>query len=176
MNADSPITPDARRPGTAGGLALLAARLLLAGVFSFAAVTKLDQPDQFARAIEKFRWTTPGDHDHLVKFLAFAIPWTELACAAALVLGVWTRSAALVLGGLLGTFTWAIVGVLRRGETFKCSCFGRLRLACPEELSTCNLYQNGALIALALAVLLLGGGRFSMDRLLRRRSEPTVSA
>lgn len=175
MAPDTPTTSGARRPGAAGGVALLTLRLLLAGVFTIAALAKLDQPDQFARAIEKFKWTTPGDHDHLVKLLAFVIPWTELACAAALVLGAWTRSAALVLAALLGTFTWAIAGVLQRGETFKCSCFGRLRLACPEELSACNLYQNGVLIAVALAVLAFGGGRFSLDRLLQRRPRPTLT-
>lgn len=169
-------TPEAPRPPAALVVASMLPRLALAGVFAFAAWTKLANPGSFALAIEKFKWTTAGDHDHLVKLAAFAIPWTELLCAASLILGVWTRAAALLLTASLGAFTWAIVGVLQRGETFKCSCFGRLRLFCPEELSWCNAYQNSALIAIGLAALAIGGGRFSLDRLRRRDDRPKVEA
>ncbi len=151
------------------GAIALAARVTLGGVFLFAAYTKLSDPLQFALAIEKFKLTTPGDHDHLVKLAAFAIPWTEALCGVALILGLWTRAGALLLVALLGFFIYAILGVLARGETFKCSCFGRLRLFCPEELSRCNIWQNAGLIAVGLVPPVLGGGRFSLDRVFGRR-------
>ncbi len=155
-----------RAPRALGALSL-AARVTLGAVFLLAAYTKLSDPMLFAQAIEKFKLTTPGDHDHLVKLLAFAVPWTEAICGVALILGIWTRAGALILVALLGFFIYAILGVLSRGETFKCSCFGRLRLFCPEELSRCNIVQNGALVAIGLVPLILGGGRFSLDGMIR---------
>lgn len=174
--SDDTMTPAPPRTPMVPSLLALAPRLVLAAIFGFAAITKLENPGSFAKAIEKFKWTTEGDHDHLVKLAAFAIPWTELLCAAGLIAGLWTRASALLLTASLGVFTWAIVGVLQRGETFKCSCFGRLRLFCPEELSWCNVYQNSVLIAIGVAALAIGGGRFSLDRLLRRAGPPKVEA
>lgn len=164
-----------RRTSTVLGVIALAARVTLGAAFLFAAYTKLSDPALFADAIQKFKYTTEHDHDHLVKLGAFAIPWTEAVCGAALVLGLWTRAAALVLVALLGFFTFAIYEVVASGETFKCGCFGRLRLFCPEELSRCNLWQNGGLAAIGLTALGLGGGRFSLDWLLRRRATPRIT-
>ncbi len=162
-----PAEPRALSP-VLGALSL-AARVTLGAVVLVAAYTKLSDPMLFAQAIEKFKVTTPGDHDHLVKLLAFTIPWTEALCGVALILGIWTRAGALILVALLAFFIYAILGVLSRGETFKCSCFGRLRLFCPEELSRCNIVQNAALVAIGLVPLILGGGRFSLDRILPTR-------
>ncbi len=154
----------------------LAARLALGGAFLFAAWAKLSNPGLFADAISKFKMTSPGDHDHLVTLAAFAIPWTEAVCGVMLILGAWTRAASLVLVALLGFFTYGIYEVVVvRGETFKCSCFGTFRLFCPEELSRCNLWQNGGLIAIGIVPFVLGGGRFSLDWLFsRRRNTPQI--
>ncbi|MFM9996267.1 MAG: DoxX family protein [Phycisphaerales bacterium] len=173
INYDTTGTP--RTPPALAAAAMLP-RLALAAVFIFAAATKLSSPRSLALAIEKFKWTTEGDHDHLVKLAAFVIPWTELLCAACLILGLWTRTAAFLLTASLGAFTWAIVAVLQRGETFECSCFGRFSFFCPKQLTWCNVYQNSVLIAIGLAALAIGGGRFSLDRLLRRGGPPKVEA
>jgi uncharacterized membrane protein YphA (DoxX/SURF4 family) len=143
---------------------ILVCRVALGVVFLFAAYTKLSDPLLFAQAIEKFKMTTPGDHDHLVKIAAFAVPWIEALAAAALMVGLRTRAAALVLVAMLAFFMYAIYGVLARGESFECSCFGRLSLLCPKKLGWCNIAQNAALIALGLVPLAAGGGQFSLDR------------
>lgn len=167
------ITPAAPGSSVLGALSLIA-RVALGGLFLYAAYMKLDDPQLFAQAIEKFKLTTPGDHDHLVKLAAFSIPWVEAVCGTALILGLWTRASALVLIALLGFFTYAIFGVISRGETFKCSCFGRLRLFCPEEISRCNLKQNAGMMAVGLIPLIIGGGRFSLDAMLFRRRISTA--
>src|SRR5262245_4505675 len=102
---NDPVHPDPRSTGAAASAVALGARLVLGGLFLFAAYAKLKNPLLFAQAIEKFHVVTPGDHDHITKLLAFGIPWVELAAGIALILGLWTRAAALVLIGALAAFT-----------------------------------------------------------------------
>lgn len=168
---ESPAAGSARRP--LWSVVAMALRLLLGGVFIYSGLMKLDDPLLFAQAIEKFKVTDPVDHEHLVKLATFAIPWTELLCGAALVVGMWTRAAALVLALALAGFMVLIWQVLARGEAFECSCFGRLKLLCPTRLSRCNLYQNGVLTGLALVLLAGGAGRWSVDRLIAPRKAGT---
>lgn len=163
--------------GPARSAVSLAARVALGGLFVFAAYAKLRDPALFSQAIEKFHVVTPVDHDHITKLLAFGIPWVELVAAGALVLGFWTRPAALVLSGALIGFTVLIVGVVARGESFECGCLGRFKLACPAKLSWCNVGQNGVLLAIGLVALVLGGGRWSVDAVAgRSSSEPDPRA
>jgi uncharacterized membrane protein YphA (DoxX/SURF4 family) len=164
MSDPTPLPADA--PGRSRAAAALVARLVLGGVFVFSAVMKLDQPLLFAQAMTKFKVVDLDAHDHLIKIATFAVPWTELFCGVALILGMWTRAAALLLAAALASFTVLIVQTLQRGEAFECSCFGRLRLVCPAKLSWCNVGQNSVLFALALALLVGGAGRWSLDRLI----------
>ncbi|MCC6661711.1 MAG: DoxX family protein [Phycisphaerales bacterium] len=157
--------------GTSGGgrgrnwsIAAMAMRVLLGGVFIYSAWVKLQDPVSFGQAIEKFRAVDPDRQAHLIKLAVFAIPWTEMICGVGLVLGLWTRAAALVLGLALAGFMVLIYQVLNRGESFDCGCFGRLRLACPSKLSSCNLWQDGVLLAMALVLLAGGPGRWALDR------------
>lgn len=169
---ESPTAGAARR--SIWTIIALGARLLLGGVFIYSGLMKLDDPLLFAQAIEKFKVTDPVHHEHLVKLATFAIPWTEILCGGALVLGMWTRSGALVLTLALGGFMVLIWQVLARGEAFECSCFGRLKLLCPTKLSQCNLYQNGVLAAIGLLLVAGGAGRWSIDRLIGPRKPRDV--
>ena len=88
-------TPSSKSQGAVGGLVLLF-RVLLGGLFIFAAVMKLSSPAAFALAIAAFK-IIPEHADHLTKLAAYAVPWIELTCGVCLILGLWARSAALVL-------------------------------------------------------------------------------
>lgn len=149
---------------TIGGAILLVLRLATAGLFIWAATVKLSDPVAFATSINGFK-ILPRHHG-MLQPLAFMVPWTELVCAAALVVGFWGRSAALVLGGMLAIFAAAVVSVILRPDiSVECGCFGKFTLLCPPgEADWCNVIQNGILIALALPVMIWGPGLFSWDR------------
>ncbi len=84
-----------KRPGWAESILILTpARLVLAGIFGFAAYLKLADPQSFALAIKAFRIFDLEQQGHIVKMLVFGIPWAEMIIAACLLLGFWTRSAA----------------------------------------------------------------------------------
>ncbi|MCL4742033.1 MAG: DoxX family membrane protein [Phycisphaerales bacterium] len=154
-------------PPTAIRALLLLIRLAIAGVFAFAATLKIADPQAFAFSIHGFKIVP----EPLVPAAAFVVPWTEMICAAALVFGLWSRSAALILSAMLAAFIGAIVSaLLRSGVDPKCGCFGDFGLLCPpDKIGWCNVGQNALLLAASLALTVWGGGLLSMDALACRR-------
>lgn len=161
------VTP--ARGWTGRDTAALLCRACLAAVFLFSAYTKLVPPgaaQNFAFSIKAFK-VLP---DHLVTLSAFVIPWTELLCAACVLIGAWTRAAALVLVTALGAFTAAVVRALLNDFDLTCSCFGNQRFICPKgPVTWCKVFENGVILLPALGSLALGSGRAGVDALLARR-------
>ncbi len=144
---------------------LLALRLLLAALFAYAAVLKLDNPQAFANSVKAFEILP----DHLAQLATFAVPWTEIVIAACLILGFWTRAAATLLAIVLAVFIYAIVSVLTRGLIVSCGCFGdAAKGICGDTLGWCNVVQNSVLLGLTLVVAIGGYGRTGLDCMVRR--------
>jgi uncharacterized membrane protein YphA (DoxX/SURF4 family) len=98
----------------------LAARLVLGGVFLWAALPKLADPPAFAKAL----WAYQLFPEWSLHPLALTLPWLELLCGLALCLGFWLRAAALWLGALLLSFILALAINLARRHPVDCGCFG----------------------------------------------------
>lgn len=160
---------------------LLVLRALLGGLFVYSAFSKLKPPDAtnpmsdpigyFSISVKAFDVLPP----QLIGAATFTIPWVELICGVMLVLGLWTRPASAVLVGLIGSFMWVINGALTSGNIdLDCGCFGGSALFCSETgLSTCHLWQDGAMLGIAIVLLLLGSGRFGLEGLVKpKKSDP----
>jgi len=139
----------------------LALRLALGGLFIAAAYFKLRDPLTFAEAIMAYRMGLP---DALTQLATYAVPWTELFCAVALVLGLWTRAAAAVFIALIGVFLVGIVSVIARDLNITCGCFGKFKLYCDGAVGWCKVRENLVLAAGAMVLVAWGGGRASLDR------------
>jgi len=87
--------------------------------FVAAALPKLVDPPSFAHMIYNYR-LVPGA---LVNLMALVMPWLELLAGLALVLGIWTRPSAGLVGALLLVFLAAISLNLARGNAIDCGCF-----------------------------------------------------
>jgi putative oxidoreductase len=87
--------------------------------FVVAALPKLVDPPSFAHMIYNYR-LVPGT---FVNVMALAMPWLELLIGLALVLGIWTRTSASLVGTLLLVFIAAISVNLARGNAIECGCF-----------------------------------------------------
>lgn len=143
-----------------GGLGLLLLRVATAGLFLWAAYEKLKNPRAFYFSIKGF----DALPEHMLQPLTFMVPWTEVACAAALLFGIWARSAAIVIGAMLLGFIGAIASVLVRGMHVECGCFGDFALLCPPgAVGWCNIGQNALLFAIALPLMIWGPGFLSWD-------------
>ncbi len=98
-------------------------------VFVLAAVSKIADPPEFAKAIWLYH-LAPAWSIHPA---ALVLPWLELACGLALCLGVWTRAAAGWISLLLLAFTLALSINLARRNPVDCGCFGNATVARTEE-------------------------------------------
>jgi putative oxidoreductase len=87
--------------------------------FVVAALPKLVDPPSFAHMIYNYR-LVPGA---FVNVMALAMPWLELLIGLALVLDIWTRTSASLVGALLLVFIAAISVNLARGNAIECGCF-----------------------------------------------------
>jgi putative oxidoreductase len=87
--------------------------------FIVAALPKVADPPSFAHMIYNYRLLPGG----LVNLSALVLPWFELLCGVALVLGIWSRTSAALVGLLLAVFVAAIAVNLARGNAIDCGCF-----------------------------------------------------
>ena len=125
--------------------AALAARLVLAGVFMYAGVLKALDPQEFLLDVRSFQML----RDPWAAVLALGLPWLEIFCGVALLLGGWTRGACLVLGGLLLAFAAAFLQAWARGIDVTCGCFGKTENK--TDFGT-SLAIDGGLLALTVLV------------------------
>src|SRR3954467_5078738 len=129
---------------------VLAARLLLGGVFVVAGVGKLADLPGFRGTLRGF-----GVGERRSRIGAVVLPLAELATAAALLVqpwAIWGAAAALLL---LVAFTGAIVNALARGDAPDCGCFGALHSA---PVGSRQVVRNAALAAPAVFVVAAGPG------------------
>jgi hypothetical protein len=97
----------------------LIARWLLGAVFVVACYHKIVQPAHFAKIIYGY-YLFP---DAAINLIAIILPYVELYAGMALILGIYPRSAALVINAMLFAFIVAISINLIRGHEFDCGCF-----------------------------------------------------
>jgi len=168
-----------------GRTAILLCRLIIGGLFIFAALAKLLPadthtylgytvktvgPQQFFFSIRAFEILP----DHLERLGTFAIPWTEALCGVFLILGLWTRAAAWILSFALAAFIAGILSALQRQLSVSCGCFGSFKLFCGDVLGWCNIWQDAAMLGIALVPALFGPGALALDN--RRGTCDTLPA
>jgi uncharacterized membrane protein YphA (DoxX/SURF4 family) len=127
---------------------VLVLRVLLAGLFVWAAIPKLLDPPAFAEAVANYHLLP----DALVGPVAVLVPMLELVAAAALVAGLGARGAALTIALMLVAFTAGMIQALVRGIDLDCGCFGT---ATKVEVGWASIARNVALLGMAVAIAAL---------------------
>ena len=118
---------------------LLVLRLVLGGIFVYAAWIKLRDPWLlFAMSIDNYhilpQWA--------VMALARTLPWAELALGLLLIVGRFRRIATVGVAGLLAVFFTMMVRAYLRGDTIDCGCFGP-----GEQIGPLTLLRDGSMLA-----------------------------
>ena len=92
---------------------------LALGAIFVAALPKIVDPPSFAHMIYNYRHPSGA----LINISSLVMPWAELLCGLALILGVWRKAALSIITILLVTFIIAISINLVRGNAIDCGCF-----------------------------------------------------
>jgi thioredoxin 1 len=121
-------------------------RVLLAGIFLYAAVPKLLHPDQFAEnlldyALLPVQW---------VNLVAIWLPTFELVVGLMLLSGLWLRAGALSMMGMGAIFLGGLVWVQSGPTPLPCSCFSTDPGA--EPRTWFSLWQEAVIVLLAAAL------------------------
>ncbi len=138
-----------------GSWLLTLTRVVLGGIFLFAAYGKLRNPHAFAGSVGAFKLL----HESILIEVGLLFIWHEIVCGLLLVLGLWARAAALVTGAMVLAFIIAMITALARGLDIECGCFGNLL---KSGVGWGSILRTSVFLLMALAVILWGPGRLSL--------------
>ena len=97
----------------------MTARLLLGIIFIYASYHKILAPEEFAKIVYGYGLFPSVT----INLIAIIIPFIELVTGIALIIGIYTRPAAIIVIGMLSAFIIAISINIIRGHEFDCGCF-----------------------------------------------------
>lgn len=155
-----------------GALPLLLARLAVGGVYVWYGVNKVREPAAFMKALHGYAML-PVSPPYYLNLTVVVLPWIEILCGLLLLLGIWLRTAAVLLFAMTVVFTAAVAlrasaiadaqGLPLCGVRFDCGC------GVGEVWFCSKLAENAVLIALAAIAVWSRSRRWT---LLRARPAP----
>ena len=136
-------------------------RLYLAGIFLVAWYGKVRDPGLFGLQVAAYQilpvWA--------IKVVVVLLPLLELTLAVLLIVGMWVRSAAALIGALLLVFMLAAVIAMAKGLELSCGCFS----GAEEPLAWDTLARDGGWLLLATYVVAVDREPLGLLDYLRRR-------
>jgi uncharacterized membrane protein YphA (DoxX/SURF4 family) len=139
----------------------LAVRILIGGLFIAAGVLKVGHFNDLASAIAGFRILPEG----VIAPLAVILPFFEIGLGLYLVLGLFTRTAAIVAAVQLALYSAAIASAVIRHIPANCGCFG------PQDQAPADwphVLVDLALAAVCVAVAWRAPGLLALDHRIKR--------
>lgn len=154
-----------RTTSTTGAAAwlTLAARVLVGAYFVYSGWIKFQAPIEFLKQLRMYEML-PESLPWMLNSVAVVLPWLEMFCGCALVLGGFRRGAALLVTIMLCVFTPAIVirsfAIMRETGTaffdlaFDCGCGAGVVVIWKKILLNISLLAGGFVVLLSRSHLL----------------------
>ena len=146
-------------------IVLAAARAVLAVVFIWACAHKILNPYDFAMQVATYQILPLP----LINLQAIVLPWIELVAGVLLILGLWTRAAAVVTCGMNAMFIVAISMALAADLQLQCGCFTSAEAG--HEMSESLVVRDAALLLAGALLAWRRPDRFTLDSWLARRKD-----
>lgn len=140
---------------------VLILRIGIGGVLVAAGVLKVGHANDFASTIAGFRILPQP----LVGPMAVGLPFFELGLGIYLLIGLYTRVAAIVALVEFAVFSAAVASVVIRGIPIACGCFGQ---ADTSPASWVDVVRDLALAVLAAVIAWRAPGMAALDRRMER--------
>jgi len=138
-------------------------RLILGCVFVYASFDKISHPADFARIIYNYHFLPTS----AINLFAIILPWIELMCGMALILGLFVESASLLIGFLLGIFIVALSSAVIRGLDISCGCFSTTSSS--EKVVWDTIIRDLIMLMLVVQVYYGYGGFASLEKALAKK-------
>ena len=140
-------------------------RVVLAGVWVWAAVSKMGDPAASVRAVRAYRLLP----EWLAKGVGYGLPFLELGLAVLLLVGLATRAAAAVSAALLVVFLVGIVSAAARDLQIECGCFGGGGdLAAGQSTAYAGeIIRDSGLLMFSILLVLMHRSRYALDDAVR---------
>jgi putative oxidoreductase len=134
----------------------LAGRWILGITFIYASLHKIISPADFAKIVYGYDLFPAM----FINLIAIVIPFLELVAGFALIIGLYPRSAAIIINALLLAFVTVLAINLIRGHEFDCGCFstGQSGYASSPELT---LVRDVIYFVFGMQIFLFEGNRRS---------------
>ena len=132
----------------------VAARWILGLTFIYASFHKIASPADFAKIIYGYDLFPAL----FINLIAIIIPFLELIIGAALVIGCYSRSAAIIVNGMLTAYIIVVTINLIRGHEFDCGCFASVQTGYSGSPEV-TLVRNIIYFILGLQIILFSGIR-----------------
>lgn len=142
---------------------VLLARLIIGGLFVYASIHKIADPEAFAVAIRNYLVLPPAWSN----LCALMLPWIELAAGSLLIVGIFTKPSALLTTGMLGVFLGAIIYAYSIGLNIDCGCFSSG--ASEGKIGIFHILRDTSLFLTSLLVLVFDRGDYSLSGLFSSR-------
>ena len=135
-----------KRPVIRNKYVLFAFRLIVGGLFIYAGILKIGDPLGFAQDIKNYRLLP----QEICFFTALILPWFEILAGAFLVAGIFRKTSAILISGLLVFFIALVAVTMARGLDVDCGCFGSLSRKADWRL----IVEDLVMLAMALCVVM----------------------
>ena len=139
-------------------------RIILGGIFIYAAVGKILYPAEFSEAIANYQMV-PVMFNNLI---AITLPWVELIAGLLLLIGFKTQSGNLIIFLCLCIFSFGAVQALIRGLDINCGCFTEAS----RRVGLIFLAEETGLFLMSICIFFFDKGFLSIDSLLSRYYSP----
>ena len=134
---------------------VMLARVIVGGVLLITGLAKLmTSSHRFLNAILGYDLVPNA----IARVLARGLPWLEIITGSLLIIGFWSRVAAILGILLLAIFSSAVAISLLRGKEQSCGCFRSLT---PVQWQI--VYRNMGLMGLLLPIYAFNSGRWAID-------------
>jgi uncharacterized membrane protein YphA (DoxX/SURF4 family) len=135
-------------------------RVILGGIFIYAAVGKILYPADFSEAITNYQ-LVPVMFTNLI---AIVLPWVELVAGLLLLNGLRTQSGNVIIFLMVCVFSFGAVQALIRGLDINCGCFTEAS----RRVGLIFLAEEAALFLMSISIFFFDKGFLSIDNLLSR--------
>ena len=111
---------NSNRTWSAKQTAALFGRLIVGGLFIYAAVSKIADPVKFTDEVRAYELAPII----VTNLIAIILPWLEIFAGTLLIVGLWRAEARLIILLMLLGFTFGKISVEARGMDINCGCWG----------------------------------------------------